>query len=273
MSEKKEWWQRNAENLEIGAITIAFLAVILMVLYLLSFSLSGYLVGPISNLSPNNGGLLGDFIGGVIGTLFGGATVILVYLTYKSQKAELEATVKVATAQSLDNTFFNYLKLYISIVNVLKSKEDEIKKINIEGVGFYKKINNPEKGEWTYANDYFEILYRILNIRYKHLGEKPENFFNDNNWRIGHFLQSFISIVELVDESNIDESKKEFYCRVIKSTATSDELRLIFYFVIFNKVEKEKIRLKTMFKKLYFFDDLRDRDPLIKDEDWNIYQE
>ena len=208
----------------------------------------------------------GSFVGGIFGTL---SFILLIFIFRETRE------------QSFDNSFFNHLNLHDSVVRELKGKEGEIKRLNQESRNLFNNYfcdtiqDAALKSECkTYeafpdANDYFEILYRTLHIKYKYKDELPEQFFVDNNWRIGHFLTSFVSVTELISEGKLDSNKRRFYSRAIKSRSTSDELRSVFYFVTFNGNENEKIRLSRLLKSLNFFDDLRD--PLIKEGDMQTY--
>lgn len=50
-------------------------------------------------------GTYGDFIGGVLGTIFSIIAVLLIYKTYISQKKELELSRTLFSNQNFENTF------------------------------------------------------------------------------------------------------------------------------------------------------------------------
>ncbi len=221
-----------------------------------------------SHLAINSGRFsdFGSFIGGIFGTL----SFILLIITLKETKE-----------QSFDTSFFNHLQLHDTIVQQLKSSEKEISTLNIEYTNLFSNnlcstINDttlqPECNTYSsFSHDgYFEAMYAMLHVRYKYLQESPWTFFKDNNWRIGHFLNSFTSVVELISEGNFTDKKRGFYVRLVNARATSDEVRLLFYFVTFNGNPNEKIRLINLFKSLKFFDNLRDG--LIKQGDMELFK-
>lgn len=208
----------------------------------------------------------GSFIGGIFGTL----SFILLIITLKE-----------AREQSFDTSFFNHLQLHDTIVQQLKSSEREISTLNSEYKALFKnnlcgtitdKILQTECNSFSSLSHdgYFEALYAILHVRYKYRNENPWTFFKDNNWRIGHFLNSFTSVVELISKGNLTDKKRDFYVRLINARATSDEVRLVFYFVTFNDNLTEKVRLIKLFKSLNFFNSLRDS--LIKPEDLQLFK-
>ncbi|MBT1708736.1 hypothetical protein KK062_10900 [Fulvivirgaceae bacterium PWU5] len=209
----------------------------------------------------------GSFVGGIFGTLS------FIWLIF---------TLREAKTQSFDNSFYNHLAVHESVVRDLLVKGQHIKIINDEITTRLDKIppeslteevrseyhnykNKPD------ANDYFEALYRMLHIQYKYENRTPDKYFKDYTWQIGHFLRSFTSVAELVFEATFSEEKKSFYSRVIKSRATDDELRLIFYFVIFNSNLQERSKLLRMSRALHLFENIKDS--LIKSDDWKKYIE
>jgi hypothetical protein len=208
----------------------------------------------------------GSFVGGIFGAL---SFILLIFIYMKSHE------------QSVDNSFFNLLQVHDSVVRELRSNKNEIDRLNKESKNLFESnlcesLQSDLRDEClSYrsmpdANDYFEILYRILHIRYKYKNEDPWKFFIDYNWRIGHYLKSFISIIEFIEKSKADNDKKLFYSRILKSRLTSDELRLIFYFIIYNKDENDKYRIAKMFKSFRLFKDFSDT--LIKEGDMAIFK-
>jgi hypothetical protein len=153
--------------------------------------------------------------------------------------------------QSFDNAFFNFLGVHESVVRGLKSNESDVKKLNeftrtLFNHNFCDTLDDKlktecklyeEKTKKEPANDFFEILYRILHIqhKYKTKGDNKgiEKYFKDYKWRIGHFLRSYVSLVELIDKNgHLTAKKKEFYSDILKSRSSSDETRLVFYYIL-----------------------------------------
>src|SRR5688572_5642846 len=74
-------------NLKKIAILMTIIGFAVLIGYTLFFWGSGYN----GKLKAETSGQYGDFIGGLVGTIFSLSAVILVYLTYQTQKAELNA--------------------------------------------------------------------------------------------------------------------------------------------------------------------------------------
>ena len=208
----------------------------------------------------------GDFVAGIAGFV----NFLLLIYVYRETKG-----------QSFQSSFFNHLQVLNSITSELKSNSSEILALNRYAVGLFNEVNHEEisknnlTGEYDAyrkmpaANGYFEILYRILHIRYKYKIEPIDNFFKDENWRIGHYFRTFISVVETIKENHdLETEKLRFYIRVLKSRSTSDELRLILYYII-SRRESEKIKLAKLFN-FDFFDEMDDG--LIRPGDMDLYK-
>src|SRR5690606_13034981 len=103
-----------------------------------------------------------------------------------------------------------------------------------------------------------EAIYAMLHVTYKYQRENPTTFFRNNNWRIGHFLESLCCVVDLIKQGNLSKKKMNFYVRLIKARTSSDELRLLFYYITSTENLAERKRLIELFNSLNFFDSLRD---------------
>jgi hypothetical protein len=220
---------------------------------------------------PIDAGRFSDF-GTFLAGIFGVVNFALLVLVYRE-----------TSEQSINNNFFSQLKLHDSLVRELKSKESEIVSLNSYARGLFnsqlcENITDGVIKEECFAykrmpdaNGYFEVLYKILHLRYRYKKEKPGSFIKDEYWRIGHFFRSFVSIVEFVKENKaLDENKRKFFTGILKARSTSDEIRLVFYYVISRDIKKNIANL-FHFETFDFFDDLED--PVIyPTEDMAIYR-
>jgi hypothetical protein len=134
-----------------------------------------------------------------------------------------------------------------------------------------------ECGErYSEAKGFFELLYRILHLR--HRGKygirdfkNVRQFFYDNDWKIGHYLNSFISIVRLVDDELAQTEIGKKYVAILQNSTNNDELRLLYYYVI-SREKPEKRELILLFSNYGFFKPLeRSSLPLIYPEDLAEY--
>ncbi len=102
----KKWLEKNISKIVLIVITTGFATLILNLLAyantdLLNFSFK---------VNPQTSSYFGNFIGGIVGTIFAFATILLVWMTYEVQKKELKETQTVLGLQQFEATFFELLK-------------------------------------------------------------------------------------------------------------------------------------------------------------------
>jgi hypothetical protein len=129
------------------------------------------------------------------------------------------------------DAFFNYyyeahkrnvIELNAGISEAMKNESDNLAK---------------ECGErYSEAKGFFELLYRILHLRHKgKYGirdfKNVKQLFYDYDWKIGHYLNGFISIVKLVDENLAQTENGKKYVAILQTSTNNDELRLVYYYL------------------------------------------
>lgn len=254
--EKKELGERNERIAVIIAITISAFAFVLLIGYLMIFGISGFLFGSPDSLSPDNGAKLGDFVGGVVGTLFSGATVLLVYLTYKSQKKELQKTIIVGREQSItsqrqrfENTFF---KLIDDFDRWLKEKEKPNSKNHLEEIyieyfdlqfridlflNFLKNVHGEKNiiSSATYSNHFFLLDYSL----------KDDEFLKEKRRVINELITRFEYTMNFIEEfklegSNENDYRKKYY-EYIELTLTHDIKYLLSFHYLYKQDRSSEV--------------------------------
>lgn len=114
----------NFRRLEILALVFAVLAFGLFISSIIFFSIKTTPLDFHSNLNTAIWADLGNFLSGLVGSIFSIVTVILIYMTYRAEKKELEATRKVMVEQSnalkkqqFENSFFKMLDIHSQIMD------------------------------------------------------------------------------------------------------------------------------------------------------------
>lgn len=99
------------------AISSISIGAIIIYNFFSSISNSVRIIQEGENIDPNLTGMIGDFVGGVIGTIWSFSGVILFFLALRLQSKELSLQIKelkdtreVFSIQQFENTFFNLLK-------------------------------------------------------------------------------------------------------------------------------------------------------------------
>ncbi len=113
-------------------------------------------------------GVLGDFIGGIVGTIFTVIATFLIWLTYNSQKVELAETRRLVE-QQLNATHYPHFALKNNAQQYVESGEMNSADHNYGSFGYYNlelvNIGNEPAKEVTVSWDYFNSLGRDIDLR------------------------------------------------------------------------------------------------------------
>ncbi len=194
-------------------------------------------------------GQFGDFITGVVGSIWALAGVILFYIALKEQRRdiqinrealekqiealqlqseefsfqtkELEASRQIYNTQSktlkkqqFESTFFALLKVYVEIVRDLTNTQNFFKD-NVDYLfdNFYiedDKLNCPLALHSASISGYEDLYYLQRNS-------------------LAHYFRSLYRIIRFIDDSSLTDKEKIFYSKIIRSQLKEHELLLLFY--------------------------------------------
>ncbi|HKB45938.1 MAG TPA: putative phage abortive infection protein [Chitinophagaceae bacterium] len=240
--------------------------VMLTIFLIISIILFWWNQGRINTLLPINSKRFADF-GTFVSAIFGLATIIFLYFTYEATLGQLNAAreslrttqdqLVLTKEQLFENTFFSCLKVHNIITQDLNSR---ISNQTLDETDVLAKRHNQSYPKEV--RNFFELIYRILSLRYFFEKIDLENFFKDYRWVIDHYLRNFISIIRLVHEKDISDDKKKIYIEVLQSQSTSEELRLIIYYFINEYRNAERVQEIKQIAKICltynFFDSVKD---------------
>lgn len=210
-----------------------------------------------TKISPSSAGLLGDFIGGYIGTTFALLSVVLLYTTLKSQR-------KTAALQNFESRYFELLKMHRDNVAELQIGDSEGRKLfvllmrefracadQIKEVATRQKLDftSYEMLELGYYVLYFGVgpnssrmlktslakfdtsfiaeLEHVLNtstLKEKIKAERRLGYlpFEGHQSRLGHYYRHLFQMITFVDHQKIDIDKYE-YIKTIRAQLTNHE--------------------------------------------------
>ena len=226
------------------------------------------------SLSDNSAdwGTFGDYIGGVIGTIFTVIAALFVWLTYESQKQQLALAKETAIKERFETTFFHMVSELRKILETVEGNATE---------RLYEKFDqtNPEQRVYTIVlsrgtefhkknekgNDFIKTLVNILytvfhadvhaDERYPelmsggesnsdliHIREHPNLLFNvfylDSLNQIDYYFRFFYSILKFINKSEVQD--KKLYADLLQAQLNKYELALIFYYGI-GEIGKPKL--------------------------------
>lgn len=194
-------------------------------------------------------GTLGDFVGGVIGSIWALVGVILFYLALKEQRKDIatnqEALAKQVEAlkiqtnefrlqkdeliesrkvfieqsktlkkQQFESTFFSMLKMYSDNIRILNSRYSNGEDYFIE---FIKKLSSK-----------VNISNKPL-INHKETLENYNELFFDCKDDISHYFRIVYRLVKFIDNSTMTDDDKKMYSKILRSQFSEKELLILYY--------------------------------------------
>lgn len=174
-------------------------------------------------------GTFGDFIGGVLGTIFSIISIILIVKTFIHQRQITKDNEKQLETQRFNDMFFELLRLYQSEVSEL--------------CGQFETPTNKNKTESTevvYNNkDFFDFekeRLQLLFVNEKSYDNNRQNslilymsFYIENRTKLGAYYRTLYRIYDLIDNSGIEEKSKKNYLKIMRAQLTESELFFLRY--------------------------------------------
>lgn len=199
---------------------------------------------------------LGDFIGGITTPFLSIAAFILLYLTYSSQKKELQESRvillnqnELITKQQFENTFFNLINLHNQIVSQIDTihirrtqsgKGTTEEKTTINGrdcfVRFYENFRNLH---YDLSKNHSTLKTPIYTDKGDFIDAAYVEFFRNRESDLGHYFRNLYHIVKFVDRSDV-LNKKE-YTNILRAQLSTGEL-LLLYFNCLSRYGKNKFK-------------------------------
>lgn len=171
-------------------------------------------------------GTYGDFIGGVLGTIFTLISILILIRTFNQQRAVTEKNKEQIENQRFNDLFFELLRLYQSEISELcghieKKSAERIDVINYNNKDFF----DFEKG----------LLQRVFRSTTSYEGNIQEAlnlymfFYIKHRTKVAACFRTLYRIYDLLDESGLSESIKKNYLKIIRAQLTDSELFFIRY--------------------------------------------
>lgn len=242
--------------------------------------------------------------GGLIGSIWALAGVILFYVALKEQRddsktnrevlktqikaleqqiaefalqrQELELTRQVFTEQrdtlkiqQFESTFFSMVNLHHRIIDG----------IDIDTTLYGISLNQPGRDITLKARDCFQFFYDELqsfyskedpfkyNYEFNRINNAYEKFYKVHQSDLGHYFRNLYNILKFIDKKNPGD--KFFYANLLRAQLSSSELLLLFYNCI-SHYGNEKF--KPLIEQYHFLQNMPEN-PLINEEHLTIYNE
>ncbi len=254
------------------AITLIWAGILFIIVVTGLYSFQSYL--PFIKV---NFGEYGELIGGIVGSLWALAGVILFYEALKFQRTELklqrheielqrreiiEQTQQIRkqnetlAIQTIENTYFRLMSLHNEIVESITAEKDEFT---------YERVKKKQmiSGRKCFV-EYYQIFKRIFHTSFEDV--LPDSFSSETNKMIveyafrifydefqadlGHYFRNLFTIFTFID--NADIKNKGFYIKLIRSQLSNYELLMLYFFCLSdrNKNFKPLVEKYTVFRNL-----------------------
>lgn len=287
------------------SITLIIIGVAILIISILPFTWNDLSIDVTQKANASKIAQYGDFIGGVVGSIFSLAGVILFYVALKEQREdfktntetltlqkeelklqrkELEETRKVfekqsktMTDQQNDNTFFNLLDNHSRVVESLKTgrlktipsgKKNRMDSYLTEPVSGYETIENVAAIWMNYMRKFSDSYENKRIIDFK-LGD-----YEDFDSLINSYPEMITLYHELIHihkfiQQRFEEKDQQFYSETLKNSMTLDELFV--FQTIYSNFEntRDGVQLSPNYYKRYRYIDFDTCQlPVLKISNW-----
>lgn len=171
-------------------------------------------------------GTYGDFIGGVLGTIFSLISILILIRTFNQQRAVTEKNKEQIENQRFNDLFFELLRLYQSEISELcghieKKSAKRIHVINYNNKDFFDFEKGLLQRTFTSTTSYEGNMQEALNLYML--------FYIKHRTKMAACFRTLYRIYDLLDKSELSESIKKNYLKIIRAQLTDSELFFIRY--------------------------------------------
>ena len=188
----------------------------------------------------------GDFIGGVVGTVFSFVGVILLFETLSLQRKDSVANREVFKHQQFDNTFFELLRFH---------------KENIVSFSTYDHLGKEKRGRdfFIFQREQLQNSFYPKNTLSKNIKEAKSLFrriYTRHEEEFSVYFKTLYQLYSLIDNSEISEEHKRKYSKLLRAQLSGCELFFIRYNAMteHGKQSSTYINKYNILKHLSYFD-------------------
>jgi len=200
-------------------------------------------------------GQFGDAVGGIVGSLWALAGVVLFYINLREQRQAI-STSGLSLEKQIEALDMQRVELEIQRKEFERGREGyERQKVVYEEQSRAISVQQFESNFYALLNvyikirnnldaldgekDFFYSLFSKMTRDFTGEGNHSERFlaarnayesiYFDNKGRLSHYLKTFYRIVKIIDDSDLSEQQKYFYSKIIRSQLTEHELFILYY--------------------------------------------
>lgn len=171
-------------------------------------------------------GTYGDFIGGVLGTIFALISTLILIRTFNQQRAVTEKNKEQIENQRFNDLFFELLRLYQSETaelcgHIEKKQGTNIIEINYNNKDFYDVEKASLQKKFQPTTSYEKNRQVSLNLYM--------SFYIKHRTKVAACFRTLYRIYDLLDKSDLRENIKNNYLKILRAQLTDSELFFIRY--------------------------------------------
>lgn len=194
-------------------------------------------------------GHFGDFIGGVVGSIWALAGVLLFYKALTEQRKDFATNKETLDLQvkALNQQIEEFQLQREELTSSRKVYEEQSRTFRIQQFesNFYSLLNvyltiKKNLNSIGDKNDYFKNLHENLTTNYvsstkivdhhNFMVKKYSEMYNENRGHLSHYFKSFYRLVKIIDSnSKLNKAEKIFYSKILRSQLTDYEQSILYY--------------------------------------------
>jgi hypothetical protein len=234
-----EMKKNSSKFTERTSIGLIWLGIILILLGTVLFIWNDTIFVTYSTIQADKVGQFGDFVGGIIGSIWALAGVILFYVALTEQRKEFKLTREVFLDQSeiykkqsetlelqqFESTYFNMLQLHHQIVGSIDYDDynDITKKTKTVTSrdcfkGFYDQLNKSLQSKVEQTTD-----------TVKAVNESYSKVYASYQSDLGPYFRNLYNILKFIKRKQPGDKNDRFYSNLLRAQLSNFELKLLFY--------------------------------------------
>lgn len=171
-------------------------------------------------------GTYGDFIGGVLGTIFALISILILIRTFNQQRAVTEKNKEQIENQRFNDLFFELLRLYQSEISelcgtIVRERGNEKITINYNDKDFFDFEKELLQRAFKPTTSYEGNIRGAINLYM--------SFYIKHRTKVAACFRTLYRIYDLLDKSDLRGNIKNSYLKIIRAQLTDSELFFIRY--------------------------------------------
>jgi hypothetical protein len=235
--------RKNAKNIYRFALFLLLLLIPIIILYLWNNTYT--LSAPIDN---GKFGTFGDFVGGVLGSIWSLCGILLFYSALREQREDFrtnsDALLKQVDALEIQSEEFRLQREELSqsrqvfIEQAKTQRQQRFESTYFSLLELYTRVTS-DLNLQSKNNNYFKSLKSELFKKIPQQQDPIENYefarknyleiFYNQKEELSHYFKLIYRILKIIDDSEVIENEKFRYIKILRSQLSENEMFAIYY--------------------------------------------